>query len=184
MPCLTQEPQQLTPSALSILCNSPLTNTNFLTPLGTDLDNIREQSFMDNGSSCSRLIAPDFASGSNTVALNITNTNVTTATLASVTYASRILISGQVFMSFTGGAATSEVSFQLSTVNYIGIGGVSFYTGKINKTKTGAYTDSKSISWVLNVAANTNPSIFITATGSAASLGNITGSIQIIRIHQ
>lgn len=185
MACSTQESQNLTQTALAELCHIPLNYVNFLEPLATDLDNIREQSFMDDGTSCSRLIAPDFAIGvSSATAVNTTNTNILVATLPAVAYPSRIIISGKILMAFGAAPTGNTVTATLSTGGYMGSGGTAVTTTIFNKFLASAYSEDKFISYVVNIPASASPNIYLTAIGTVAGIGSLTGAIQIIRIHQ
>lgn len=190
MPCSTQEAQNLTTLALTSLCGQPLTDSNFLTPLATDLNNIKEQSFMDDGSSCSRLIAPDYFSLSGVSALiGTTNTNISTMTIPAVPYASRILLTGSVGDTIgTGaGSASSTARLNITTGNYFGAGGAVFQNKKqfIKVVAAGtAQADDAYISLIIDIAANASGSLYFSGVASVVNIHTFNLDLKAIRVHQ
>ncbi len=190
MPCSTQEAQNLTTLALTSLCGQPLTDSNFLTPLATDLGNIKEQSFMDDGSSCSRLIAPDYFTLSGvTSAINTTNTNISTMSIPAVPYPSRILLTGAVndTMATGAGSSLSTARLNITTGNYFGAGGSVFQAKKqfIKVVANGTtQEDDEHISIIIDVAANAAGSIYFSGVASINSVHSLDLNLKAIRVHQ
>jgi hypothetical protein len=191
MPCTTQVAQNLTTASLTSLCGQPIGIANFLTPLANDLNAIRDQSFMDSGSSCSRLMTPDYFESpfvSSVLAVAPLQSNITSITIPAVPYPSRLLITGRIrdTMAATTALTASTANITLSLGNYVGLAGSSFITGARFTKDQGTATqdiEDQFISYNIPVAAGIPGTIYI--SGSATSTGHtIDPNIQVMRFHQ
>lgn len=189
MPCSVQAAQQLTSTSLASICGVPLTQSNFFIPLSTDLNNIKTQAFMDDGSSCSRLIAPDKTDLFVSSAVSTTTTNIGSINIGSVPYPSRLIITGSITDVMGVGVGTSGKTavVHISTGNYFSSPGAvvvtskNFYKGLPDGT---SQTDNGFISYTLDIAANANPTLYFAGLSNIITGHTIDLDIQVIRVHQ